>query len=94
MGRLLGGERASTPQSGVEAPRLLKRSLSRLYCIVVVVVVPDTYENVCLCTTSLPCYSTSQIERSCKPGDAGLHEAPRGLPNPSPDANRILPPSS
>ena len=32
LGRLLGGEHASTPQSGVEALRLLKRSLSRLYC--------------------------------------------------------------
>ena len=32
MGRLLGGEHASTPQSGVEAPRLLRRSLPRLYC--------------------------------------------------------------
>ena len=31
MGRLLGGEHASTPQSGV-GPRLLKRSLPRLYC--------------------------------------------------------------
>ena len=31
LGRLLGEEHASTPQSGVEAPRLLKRSLSRLY---------------------------------------------------------------
>ena len=31
LGRLLGGEHASTPQSGVEAPRLLKRSLTRLY---------------------------------------------------------------
>ena len=31
LGRLLGGEHASTPQSGVEAPRLLKRSLPRLY---------------------------------------------------------------
>ena len=31
MGRLLGREHASTPQSGVEAPRLLKRSLQRLY---------------------------------------------------------------
>ena len=28
---MLGGEHASTPQSGVEAPRLLKRSLPRLY---------------------------------------------------------------
>ena len=47
---LLGGEHASTPQSGVEAPRLLKRSLPRLYycccwllrvvaCVVSVVVV-------------------------------------------------------
>ena len=36
LGRLLGGKHASTPQSGVEAPRLLKRSLSR--CIIVVVV--------------------------------------------------------
>ena len=35
MGRLLGGEHASTPQSGVEAPRLLKRSLPRLYYVVV-----------------------------------------------------------
>ena len=32
LGRLLGEEHASTPQSGVEAPRLLKRSLPRLYC--------------------------------------------------------------
>ena len=32
LGRLLGREHASTPQSGVEAPRLLKRSLPRLYC--------------------------------------------------------------
>ena len=31
-GRLPGRERASAPQSGVEAPRLLKRSLPRLYC--------------------------------------------------------------
>ena len=31
LGRLLGGEHASTTQSGVEAPRLLKRSLSRVY---------------------------------------------------------------
>ena len=31
LGRLLGGEHASTPQSGVEAPRLLKRSLPRWY---------------------------------------------------------------
>ena len=48
LGRLLGGEHASTPQSGVEAPRLLKRSLPRLYCcccccccVVVVVVVVE-----------------------------------------------------
>ena len=34
LGRLLGGEHASTPQSGVEAPRLLKRSRPKLcyYC--------------------------------------------------------------
>ena len=31
FGRLLGWEHASTHQSGVEAPRLLKRSLPRLY---------------------------------------------------------------
>ena len=31
MGRLLRGEHASTPQGWVEAPRLLKRSLPRLY---------------------------------------------------------------
>ena len=39
LGRLLGGEHASTPQSEVEAPRLLKQSLPRLYycCCVVVV---------------------------------------------------------
>ena len=47
LGRLLGGEHASTPQCGVEAPRLLKRSLSRLYycccccCCFLVVVVSD-----------------------------------------------------
>ena len=32
LGHLLGREHASTPQSGVEAPRLLKRSLPRLDC--------------------------------------------------------------
>ena len=32
LGRLLGGGHVSTLQSGVEAPRLLKRSLFRLYC--------------------------------------------------------------
>ena len=37
MGRLLGGEHDSTPQSGVEAPRLLKNGASP-YCIIVVVV--------------------------------------------------------
>ena len=31
LGRLLSGEHATTRQSGVEAPRLMKRSLSRLY---------------------------------------------------------------
>ena len=31
LGRLLGREHASTPQSGVEAPRLLKRSFPRSY---------------------------------------------------------------
>ena len=31
LGRLLGREHASTPHSGVEAPRLLKRSLPRLH---------------------------------------------------------------
>ena len=39
LGLLLGRERASTPQSGVEAPRLLKRSLPD--CTIVVVVVLD-----------------------------------------------------
>ena len=32
LGHLLGGEHGSTPQSWAEAPRLLKRSLLRLYC--------------------------------------------------------------
>ena len=32
LGRLFGREHASTPQSGAEAPPLLKRSLPRLYC--------------------------------------------------------------
>ena len=50
-----------------------------LCCVVVgVVVVPDTFEDVCMCTT-------------CKPGDADLHEATGKLPNPSPDVNRIAP---
>ena len=39
MGRLLGGEHASTPQSGVEAPRLLKRTSPDCFVVVVVVVV-------------------------------------------------------
>ena len=76
MGRLLGREHASTPQSEVEAPRLLKQSPSPDCIIVVVDVVPDTFEDVCMCTTSLPCYSTWLIQETCKPGDAGLHEAP------------------
>ena len=50
LGRLLGREHASTLQSGVEAPRLLKRSLSP-DCIVVVVVVSDAvFHIVCMCT--------------------------------------------
>ena len=32
LGHLLGREHDSTPQSVVEAPRLLERNLSRLYC--------------------------------------------------------------
>ena len=28
---------------------------------------------------------------TCKPGDAGLHEAPGKLPNSNPDLNRITP---
>ena len=31
LGRLFGGEHDSTPQSGVQVPRLLQRSLSGLY---------------------------------------------------------------
>ena len=31
VGPPAGGEHASTPKSGVEAPRLFKRSLTRLY---------------------------------------------------------------
>ena len=67
LSRLLGGEHASTPQSGVEAPRLLKRSLSRLYycccCSERIIIVKWTdlsdfffrwfsSENVCFCFTS------------------------------------------
>ena len=41
LGRLLGREHASTHHSGLEAPRLLKQNLTRLYysccCCVVVV---------------------------------------------------------
>ena len=50
--------------------------------VVVVVVVVDTYEDVRMCTTSLPCYSTVLIQKSCKPGDASLHEATRNYPTP------------
>ena len=48
LGDLLGRGHASTPQSGVEAPRLLKRSLPRLGWVTVVVVVSecDFKENV------------------------------------------------
>ena len=42
LGRLLGEEHASTPQSGVETPRLLKRSLPRLYyCCCCVIETPN-----------------------------------------------------
>ena len=44
LGRLLEGEHASTPQSGVEAPRLLKRSLPG--CIIVVVVLEAKFTRV------------------------------------------------
>ena len=52
FGRLLGGEHDSTPQSGVEAPGLLKRSLSGLYCccfcfVFVVVFVVGRSARVC-----------------------------------------------
>ena len=53
LGRLHGREHASTPQSGVEAPRLLKRSLPRLYYIVVVVW--DVDECVCVYKLSTSC---------------------------------------
>ena len=68
-------------------------SMQCVMCVMCVmcVVVPDTYEKVCMCTTSLLCYSTGLKQRSCKPGDAGLHEAPGKLPNPSPDVNKIAP---
>ena len=50
LGRLLWGEHASTPQSGVEAPRLLKRSLPRLYyCCVLCVVRCMLLCVVCCC---------------------------------------------
>ena len=39
MGHLLGREHASTPESGVEAPRLLKRSLLDAVVAVAVMVV-------------------------------------------------------
>ena len=59
MGRLLGGEHASTHQSGVEAPRLLKRSLPRLYyccccsccsCWVVCGCFDHVFNSVCVST--------------------------------------------
>ena len=49
MGRLLGGEHDSTPQSGMEAPRLLKRSLPRLYyCCMLYVVCCMLYVVCCM----------------------------------------------
>ena len=42
-------EHASTPQSGVEAPRLLKRSLLRLYCCCCVVVLLCVVVCCCCC---------------------------------------------
>ena len=56
MGRLLGGEHASTHRIGVEAPRLLKRSLSRLYYCFVVVSVCASSE----CVTSTPTRATQE----------------------------------
>ena len=47
LGRLLGGKHVSTPQSGVEAPRLLKRSLPD--CIIVVVVFDGIFQAECQC---------------------------------------------
>ena len=56
MGRLLGVGHDSTLQSGVEAPRQLKRSLPRLYycccCGVVVVVATRADARKCLCQQS------------------------------------------
>ena len=51
-GRLLGGEHASTPQSGVEAPRLLNgASPDCIIVVVVVVVVSECVFNACISTT-------------------------------------------
>ena len=54
LGRLLGREHASTPQSGVEAPRLLKRSLPRLYycCSRHFYIVCVCPQHVCACRAS------------------------------------------
>ena len=63
---------------GVEAPRLLKRSLPRLYYVVVVVIVIvivdvvvvvwDTVECVCMYTTPQTCKATAVLETwACAP---------------------------
>ena len=54
LGHLLGREHDSTPQSGVEAPRLLKRSLSRLYCCCFVVLL-FCCVLLCCCVVVLLC---------------------------------------
>ena len=73
LGHQLGREHASTPQSGVEAPRLLKRSLPRLNCCVllrvVVVVVLDT------CSRSLDVYVNKRLRINC----AGSSRAHTGV---------------
>ena len=49
LGRLLGGEHASTPQSDVEAPRLLKTEPPQ---IVLLLLLFGTPLNACVCTAS------------------------------------------
>ena len=67
----LGESMLQLPRVGVEAPRLLKRSLPRLYCCCCCsscFVVWDTVESVCMYTRITRHVQASRYFNPCRPG--------------------------
>ena len=104
LGRLLGGEHASTlPRWGggsspvkTEPPHIVLLLLLcccvfvLLCCYCVVVAVSDAYESVCMCTTPQTCMQLQANLKGVQTWRRGPAQS-RELPNPSPDLSRIRP---